>query len=195
MNSQIYDTPFYGIWCFASKEQADAEKIVSVLTQEGFEGQIFTTADWSNLNDGTWYAVTAGVYSSKSSAVIAFSSIQKVYPNAYVKYSGDYQDSLSNARQEDISQNSIHPAFYGIWCSAAKTESVAQERAEIVSRSGFETQVFVTTDWSNLNSVKWYVIAAGVYSSEEEATVALPSIQTVCPDAYIKYSGNWQGQD
>ncbi|MBS6951137.1 MAG: hypothetical protein KH179_10955 [Blautia sp.] len=54
-------------------------------------------------------------------------------------------------------------------------------------------QVFVTTDWSNLNTEKWYVITAGIYGTKEAASAVLQDVQRVCSDAYIKYSGNWQG--
>lgn len=59
--------------------------------------------------------------------------------------------------------------------------------------NGFDAQVFVTTDWSNLNTEKWYVITAGIYGTKEAASAVLPDVQRVCSDAYIKYSGNWQG--
>lgn len=59
--------------------------------------------------------------------------------------------------------------------------------------NGFDAQVFVITDWSNLNTEKWYVITAGTYGTEEAASAVLPDVQRVCSNAYIKYSGNWQG--
>lgn len=99
-------------------------------------------------------------------------------------------------QQSDSSQSSISP-FYGIWCGAAKTEAEAQaeaqKQAKKIRGNGFDAQVFVTTDWSNLNIEKWYVITAGTYGTEEAASAVLPDVQRVCSDAYIKYSGNWQG--
>lgn len=59
--------------------------------------------------------------------------------------------------------------------------------------NGYDAQVFVTTDWSNLNSEKFYVVTAGVYLSESDANAALPSVQGFYPDAYVKYSGDYQG--
>ena len=99
---------------------------------------------------------------------------------------------LKEVQQSDSSQNSISP-FYGIWCGAAKTEAEAQKQAKKIRENGFDAQVFVTTDWSNLNTEKWYVITAGTYGTEEAASAVLPDVQRVCSDAYIKYSGNWQG--
>ena len=95
-------------------------------------------------------------------------------------------------QQSDSSQSSISP-FYGIWCGAAKTEAEAQKQAKKIRGNGFDAQVFVTTDWSNLNTEKWYVITAGTYGTEEAASAVLLDVQRVCSDAYIKYSGNWQG--
>lgn len=57
---------------------------------------------------------------------------------------------------------------------------------------GLDAQVFITTDWSNLNKEKLYVITAGVYSSKSEAKEYLSGVRKVCPDAYIKYSGDWK---
>ena len=99
---------------------------------------------------------------------------------------------LKEVQQPDSSQSPISP-FYGIWCGAAKTEAEAQKQAKKIRENGFDAQVFVTTDWSNLNTEKWYVITAGTYGTEEAASAVLPDVQRVCLDAYIKYSGNWQG--
>ena len=99
---------------------------------------------------------------------------------------------LKEVQQSDSSQSSISP-FYGIWCGAAKTEAEAQKQAKKIRENGFDAQVFVTTDWSNLNTEKWYVITAGIYGTKEAASAVLQDVQRVCSDAYIKYSGNWQG--
>lgn len=99
---------------------------------------------------------------------------------------------LKEVQQSDSSQSSISP-FYGIWCGAAKTGAEAQKQVKKIRENGFDAQVFVTTDWSNLNTEKWYVITAGTYGTEKAASAVLSDVQRVCSDAYIKYSGNWQG--
>lgn len=197
-NSQTYNTPFYGIWCFASKDGAEAVNSALALSQKGFSGQVYDTTDWSNLNSAAWYVVTAGVYSTKEAADAALPSVQSVYPNAYVKYTGDWQGTSASAgiqpsaQQNDYAQSSNSP-FYGIWCKASKSQGDAQTAAAELSQRGFDGQVFVSTDWSNLNGVTWYVVTAGVYSSKEEAEAALPGVQSAYPDAYVKYSGDWLG--
>lgn len=102
------------------------------------------------------------------------------------------QEQEKEVQQSDSSQSSISP-FYGIWCGAAKTEAEAQKQAKKIRENGFDAQVFVTTDWSNLNTEKWYVITAGIYGTKEAASSVLQDVQRVCSDAYIKYTGNWQG--
>lgn len=84
-------------------------------------------------------------------------------------------------------------SFYGIWCSASKSEAEAYDYANWLSGYGFAARVFMTTDWSNLEQDPWYVISAGMYYSESDAYAALPSVQQVVSDAYVKYSGSYQG--
>ena len=81
--------------------------------------------------------------------------------------------------------------FYGIWCAATKDEEGAQEIASAMREYGLPAEVLITTDWSNLNKEKWYVISAGRYASREEAEKALPQVKDYYDDAYIKYSGDY----
>lgn len=83
--------------------------------------------------------------------------------------------------------------FYGIWCIAAKDTSNAEKVAYNLHNNGFDSEVVVTTDWSNLNSERWYVVTAGVYSTKSSAEAALPAVKALYPDAYVKYTGEWQG--
>lgn len=83
--------------------------------------------------------------------------------------------------------------FYGIWCYGGKRQEDASAYAQSMRRSGYDAQVFVTTDWSNLNSEKFYVVTAGIYQSENDANAALNSVQSFCANAYVKYSGDYQG--
>lgn len=65
----------------------------------------------------------------------------------------------------------------------------ADSYAETLKNRGFDAGVFITTNWSNLNTEMFYVVTTGTYAMEDEANAALVSIQSVCPDAYAKYSG------
>ena len=97
----------------------------------------------------------------------------------------------------DISIDPVSPfrggEFYGIWIGAEKTLDAAEKDAENVPMSVRPVQIFLTTDWSNLNTVPWYVLTAGMYASWSEAELILPQVQRYYPDAYIKHSGSRLG--
>lgn len=83
--------------------------------------------------------------------------------------------------------------FYGIWCDASKEQAIAEKNRRRFAEAGLDAQLFVTTDWSNLNPEKYYVVTVGTYSSYREAAAMLPTAKNVVKNAYIKYSGDWQG--
>lgn len=93
---------------------------------------------------------------------------------------------------ESVQQN-VNAPFYGIWCYGGKSKDDAVYCAQLLRTNGYEAKMLLTTDWSNLNSEKFYVVTAGVYLSESDANAALPSVQSFYPDAYVKYSGDYQG--
>lgn len=82
-------TPFYGIWCAASKDYAQAKETARQLDTLGFAGEVLLTTDWSNFNKEPWYVVTAGRYANSSDAEAVLPSIRLYWPDAYVKYSGE----------------------------------------------------------------------------------------------------------
>ena len=82
--------PFYGIWCSASKKQEDAQKVANALSDKGFNGRVFISSEWSNLNKETWYVVSAGTYATEEAAKAMLDTVKSSgYPDAYVKFSGD----------------------------------------------------------------------------------------------------------
>ena len=83
-------SPFYGIWCTAAKSVSDAQKFAGTMRSKGLPASIYRTSDWSELNTEFWYVVTAGTYATKEAAESALPEIQKSYPDAYVKYTGNY---------------------------------------------------------------------------------------------------------
>jgi septal ring-binding cell division protein DamX len=148
------------------------------------------------------------------SAIATIESGLVVYPDSQVllskkelyilekeKYESDTKEFETTSETRTIKQegdstsriNNPSP-FYGIWCEAYKKQSNAEAAIEKYIADGIDAEVFLTTDWSNLNSEKWYVISAGVYSSKEEAKAMLSTIQGIYPNAYVKYSGDWQGK-
>lgn len=193
---------FYGIWCQATKDYNEALGYAEQMRAYGFEAEVYTTSQWTNLNPEKWYAVTAGVYYSEQTAYNVLSSVQQIYPDAYVKYTGTFiggarNDNYTAPSQPSASigtyQSDHYAAFYGIWCHAAKRLAEAQMYADNLTAQGYPSKVFLTTEWSNLNSEPWYVVSVGVYYSESSAYSALPAVQRVYNDAYVKYSGNYRG--
>lgn len=82
--------PFYGIWCIGTKSKSDAEACAENLKNHGYDAQIYVTTDWEKLNSEKWYVVSSGEYETKATAEESLSGVQKVYSNAYVKYTGEY---------------------------------------------------------------------------------------------------------
>lgn len=83
--------PFYGIWCYASKDMQEAQKYADNLSDSGFNGMVFISSEWSNLNAERWYVVSAGIYATDADAEHALGEVKKAgFTNAYVKYSGDH---------------------------------------------------------------------------------------------------------
>ena len=174
------NTPFYGIWVYASKSYDEAADTSAKVSSNGFSAYVEDTTHWNNLNSENWYVVTAGKYASEDEANSELANVKKHYPDAYVKYSGDY-----------IKASGYQPPFYGIWVSASKNYDDATKTADKVSSYGFDGYVEDTTNWSNLNSEKWYVVTAGRYASEKEANNKLAEVKEYYPDAYVKYSGDY----
>ena len=190
--------PFYGIWCHATKDLKEAADYASQISSYGYNALVFNTADWSNLNSEPWYVVTSGMYFSESSAQAELSGVQSICPDAYIKYTGSFQGysayQSDQKTQTTPSQGISYMPFYGVWCDASKTYSDVQAAADNLSVQGFLAKVYVTTDWSNLNTEFWYVMTAGTYTTEEAAEAALVHVRNYYPDAYVKYSGSYQGQ-
>ena len=182
--------PFYGVWFGASKAQADMETLADTLRQYGYDARVLVTTDWDNLNPEMWYVATSGLYVSEVEAYAALSGVQAYYPDAYVKYSGNYK---GNSPVSQAAPVSVSAPFYGIWCSASKAYSDMESESAVLTQNGLPFQIFVTTDWSNLNPEFWYVLSAGTYASEAAAQAALPRVQSVYSDAYVKYSGDYIG--
>lgn len=83
---------FYGIWCDASRDIDTAYKYVVDWESKGWDAYVFFTSEWSNLNQENWYAVSVGIYSSEEDALQYLKEIQKSQSDAYIKFSGEYQE-------------------------------------------------------------------------------------------------------
>lgn len=103
----------------------------------------------------------------------------------------DLQDAESSNESSEEQVKYIHEPFYGIWVGASPEEGAMEQLQKEAVENGFDAHIFVTTDWDNLSDKKLYVLAAGVYTTEEVAKEDLPEVQNVYADAYIKYSGEY----
>lgn len=87
----VQDKPFYGIWCFASKDQWEAQRVADDLKDMGFDGQVYISSEWSNLDPEKWYCASPGACATKSEAEAVLSAAHNAgYSDAYIKYSGNY---------------------------------------------------------------------------------------------------------
>ena len=89
---------------------------------------------------------------------------------------------------EHMDENVHHPfftkqadspttGFYGVWVAASKDYNEAKRYVDSLVQDGFESDVYETTDWSNLNTEHWYVVSVGAYSTEEEAYEILSRVK------------------
>ena len=138
--------------------------------------------------------------SEKSDAVTTETAVTEGTTEAASSEESTYEEVTSEEASsevnitEELTEASTPSPFYGIWCYGTKYESDAEDFAAELRANGFESHVFVTTDWSDLNSEKYYVVSAGVFSSESDAESDLERVHSAgYSDAYVKYSGEYIG--
>ena len=88
----------------------------------------------------------------------------------------------------------VMDSFYGIWCYRSKNMEDAVDFMNNYDVGYILPQMFLTTDWENLNSEPYYVVTIGVYRTQEKAENELSRVQEQYPDAYIEYSGKYIGE-
>ena len=85
------ESPFYGVWCFSSKDSSAAQNVADDLSKIGFNAGVYISTDWSNLNQEKWYCVSADSCVTESDAKSILKKAQDAgYSHAYIKYSGEY---------------------------------------------------------------------------------------------------------
>ena len=91
-------------------------------------------------------------------------------------------------KSEEPATSDMNSPFYGVWVYGSKDKADADNFAANVN--GMTSLVFLTTDWSNLNTEPYYVVSLGMYTTEEDANGALETAKGLgYTDAYVKYSG------
>ena len=89
---------------------------------------------------------------------------------------------------EEPATSDMNSPFYGVWVYGSKDKADADNFAANVN--GMTSLVFLTTDWSNLNTEPYYVVSLGMYTTEDDANGALETAKGLgYSDAYVKYSG------
>lgn len=185
----------------ATEETAGTDKTVKQIddSEEKINNIVKKAEEYREKNDydSAIATIESGLVTYPDSQILL--SKKETYLLAKEKYEADLEKTktVQNTSQEtrQVEEVNTPTPFYGIWCEAYKNESNAQAATKKYINKGIDARVFVTTDWSNLNSQKWYIVSAGVYSSKKEAKAALNEIQKQYPDAYVKYSGRWQGSN
>lgn len=105
------DTPFWGVFTYASKNYSEAEEAAQEMIDDGFDSGVLDTADWEKLNSEPWYVVCTGIWNSKDDAKKMASKLKgNGYTDAYAKYTGEHVDgtdavklSVKTAKGERIS--------------------------------------------------------------------------------------------
>lgn len=82
--------PFYGIFLMATKDEGEAIEFSDSLYEKDIFASILVTSDWENLNSEPWYVVYSGQFDTEEVANEEIEIIKDSFPDAYVKYTGEY---------------------------------------------------------------------------------------------------------
>lgn len=96
---------------------------------------------------------------------------------------------------KDAAKSDTHAAFWGVWVGAYSDAGNAQAAASEARAAGFSgAAVYVSTDWSDLNGKRFYVVSLQECGSESDAAAVLKKAKkTGYKDAYAKYTGDYRG--
>lgn len=157
-------------------DSIQVERISSSENEDNSIDVIYAYHDWDNTIEYNVHMVENPNYNRANDYFTYYYTIEKV-------------EQKTQTELNSSTTNEINSPFYGIWCGASKDEVGAEKIASELRDNGFAAEIFITTEWSNLNTERWYVITAGTYNSREEAEHILPSVNNYYENAYIKYSG------
>lgn len=113
-------------------------------------------------------------------------------------YNHDYEDEDYDYGElgeinEYYMNTRIESPFYGIWWGADSDLEDIRATARVYQSEGYSPIVVLTGEWSNLGREGddfTYVASFGRWSTKSEADRVLANVQQICPDAYVKYSGD-----
>lgn len=110
-------------------------------------------------------------------------------PADCTKASQSSTETSKKSSETDI----YHKPFYGIICAAFESEENALDELEKCRHNLEKTEIVVSTDWSGFNTKKYYLVLGGKYNTRGEAEAELKNVREFYPDAYVNYSGSYQG--
>lgn len=102
-------------------------------------------------------------------------------------------DADTEASSDDTYFEITQP-FWGAWAFASQDLSEAEAFFEQLGAEGYDAHILRSSDWENLNTETWYVVTAGMYSSESEAQEAVDALNSsgLSTNAYVKYTGAYK---
>lgn len=107
--------------------------------------------------------------------------------------SGNPASSPTEGERSPYAPKQAAGPFWGIWIGAYHTQAEADALAREAYDRGYDPVVCLTTDWSSLNSQPYYVVSLGQCPTQEYAENIRVAAQDAYPDAYVKYTGAYQG--
>lgn len=101
-------------------------------------------------------------------------------------------NSSTNASDKQAHGTSYNTAsFYGVWIGAFSTRDRAESFAAEAQGKNLPAEVYVSSEWTNLNPTTYYVVSIDHAQSEAVANDLLAKAKAAgYSDAYVKYSGN-----
>lgn len=104
----------------------------------------------------------------------------------------DAEDDEEVLDASDIAATAtVYKPFYGVWCYTSGDEESAQDYAGILKDNGYDAHVMLASQWEELDDSKYYMVTCGMYETKDAADSAFKKVKKICPDAYVKYTGEW----
>ena len=138
------------------------------------------------LKSTTWRITNPSVNVVFMAITVALAFLIDAYDEDYPEAA--HEEASPDEPTEEPATSDMNSPFYGVWVYGSKDKADADNFAANVN--GMTSLVFLTTDWSNLNTEPYYVVSLGMYTTEDDANGALETAKGLgYSDAYVKYSG------
>jgi hypothetical protein len=81
------------------------------------------------------------------------------------------------------------PVFFIAKVASVSTQAAAQAYVSQIEAAGYSAQVFYSSNYTHLTPGYW-VVGAGPFSTFSDASAAIPSMQSIASDAYVRCVGS-----